>query len=218
MVKIVPFACSLTNPREHGIASVAFCDVVNELHDDNCFPYSRTAERADLSALGKWANQIDDLDAGFQNAGTGVLFKKARGLAMNRISLLESDRSALVNRVPGHVENATKDSVAHWNRDRAAGICNGHSTLKTVGGRHRNRPHPPFPEMLLHLKRQFSGLSILFKINLQRIINAREVQESFRCTEISIYYRADDLDNGTFAHILGFIQPQAAPWLFRVAR
>src|SRR6516164_2043423 len=103
---------------------MAFCNVVDEFHDDNRFPHTCAAERADLSTLGKWADQIDDLDAGFQNACTGVLFKKARGLAMNRISLLESDGSALVNRLPGHIENATKNSVAHGNRDRGTRICN----------------------------------------------------------------------------------------------
>src|SRR6516165_8147916 len=190
---------------------MAFCDVVDELHDNNCFPYTRAAECADLSTFGKWTNQIDNFDAGFQNARTGVLFKKARGLAMNRISLLESDRSALVNRIPGHIENATENSVAHGNRDWAAGMCNGHPTLKTFGGGHCNRAHPPFPEMLLHLKRQFFGFSVLFKINLQRMIKARESLGCLNCTEISIYYRADDLDNGTFAHISDFIQLRAAP-------
>ena len=42
------------------------CDVVDQLLDQNGLANAGTAEQTDLTALGVGANQVDDLDAGFQ--------------------------------------------------------------------------------------------------------------------------------------------------------
>ena len=48
-------------------------DVVDQLLDQNGLADTCAAEQADLAALGVGADQVDDLDAGFQDLGSGLL-------------------------------------------------------------------------------------------------------------------------------------------------
>ena len=79
VVKIVALAGALAHAGEHGVTAVALGDVVDQLHDDDGLADARTAERADLAALGEGADQVDDLDAGLENAGLRVLVDRASG-------------------------------------------------------------------------------------------------------------------------------------------
>ena len=69
LVEIVAFTRSLADAGEDGKAAVAFRDVVDQLEDDDGLADARAAERADFSALGKRADQVDDFDAGLENRG-----------------------------------------------------------------------------------------------------------------------------------------------------
>src|SRR5690348_12770752 len=129
MVEVITLARSLSHSGKYRVPTVAFRDVVNQFHDDHRFAHPRSTKRADLSSFGKGADQIDDLDTGFQNARTSVLLQEGWRLTMDRIPFLECHRSALVYRVAGNIENATKNSVTHRNRNRGAGIRNGHPPL-----------------------------------------------------------------------------------------
>ena len=62
-------------------------DVVDQLENDDGLADARATEGADFAALGKGADQIDDLDAGLEHARLRVLVDQSRGRAMNRITL-----------------------------------------------------------------------------------------------------------------------------------
>ena len=79
MVKIVAFAGALADAGENGVTAVDLGDVVDQLHDDDGLADARAAERADLAALGEGTDQIDDLDAGLEHFGLGVLVDEASG-------------------------------------------------------------------------------------------------------------------------------------------
>ena len=66
-VKVVTFTGSLTHPGEDGETAVAFGDVIDEFHDDDGLAYARTAEGSDFATLGEGTDQIDNLDACFEN-------------------------------------------------------------------------------------------------------------------------------------------------------
>ena len=87
MVEIVALAGALADAGEHGVAAVDLGDVVDQLHDDDGLADARAAERADLAALGEGADQVDDLDAGLEHLGLGVLVEERGGGAMDRITL-----------------------------------------------------------------------------------------------------------------------------------
>ena len=94
MVEIVAFASPLTHPSENGETAVLHGDVIDQLLNDDSLADARAAERADFSTLGEGANEIDDLDAGFENLGTRVLVDQFRSFPMNRITLGELHRAA----------------------------------------------------------------------------------------------------------------------------
>ena len=48
-------------------------DVVDQLLDQNGLADTCAAEQTDLTALGVGADQVDDLNAGFQDLGSGLL-------------------------------------------------------------------------------------------------------------------------------------------------
>src|SRR3546814_12404867 len=61
--------CSTDLAREHRLTGVRLRDVVDQLHHVDGLADAGAAEQADLAALGERAQQIDDLDAGFQQLG-----------------------------------------------------------------------------------------------------------------------------------------------------
>ena len=129
LVEIVAFTGSLADSGEDGEAAVPFRDVVDQLEDDNGLADARAAECPDFSALGERADQVDDLDAGLENRGAGVLIGQFRRLAMNRVTLRVSDRAAIVDGIAGHIKDATESPLAHRDGDRAAGVGDRHAAL-----------------------------------------------------------------------------------------
>ena len=87
---------------------MALGDVVDQLHDDDGLADARATERADFAALGERADQVDDFDAGLENLALDVLIGQRRRRAMNRITLRELDRTAIVDRVAGDIEHAAE--------------------------------------------------------------------------------------------------------------
>ena len=66
MIEVVTFTCALTHTGEHGQAAVRFGDVVDQFHHVHGFAHTGTTEQTHFTALGEWANQVNHLDAGFQ--------------------------------------------------------------------------------------------------------------------------------------------------------
>ena len=123
VVEVVAFARALADAGEHRDAAVQLGDVVDQLHDDDGLADAGAAERADLAALEERADQIDDLDAGREHLRRRRLIDERRRRAMNRVALVGVDRTALVHRIAGDVEDAAHDALADRHRDRAAGVA-----------------------------------------------------------------------------------------------
>ena len=67
MIEVVAFTGTLTHTCKHRIARVHFCDVVDQLHDQNGFTDTGPPEQTNFTTLGIGGQQIDNLDAGHQN-------------------------------------------------------------------------------------------------------------------------------------------------------
>ena len=67
MIQIVSFTSTLTHPSEYRHTAMRFCNVVDELHDENGFAYAGAAEQTDLATLSVWREQVDHLDARYEN-------------------------------------------------------------------------------------------------------------------------------------------------------
>ena len=121
-IKIVPFPGTFTHPGEDGVTAVAFGDVVNEFHDDDRLADARTPEGSDFTTLGEGADQVDDLDAGFEDLRGWVLVSEGRSFAVNRITLVGFGWVLVINRISGDVEDTSEDAFADWDRNRGAGV------------------------------------------------------------------------------------------------
>ena len=78
VVEIVALAGALADAGEHGVTAVPLGDVVDQFHDDDGLADARTTERTDLAALGEGADEVDDLDAGFEHVRLRVLLDERR--------------------------------------------------------------------------------------------------------------------------------------------
>ena len=68
-------------------------NVIDQFHDDDGLSHTRAAEQADLAALQKWLNKIDDLHAGLKHFGARRLLVECRSQTVNRHSLFVFDRA-----------------------------------------------------------------------------------------------------------------------------
>ncbi len=153
VVEIVALAGALADAGEDGETAVALGDVVDEFEDDDGLADARATERADFAALGERADEVDDLDAGFEDVGLRVLIDERRGRAVNRV--------ALVVRSTGP-RSSTGSPVTLKMRPRTpspTGTEIGAPVAVTVMPRlrpsraaHRDRAHPAFAEVLLHFE------------------------------------------------------------------
>ena len=85
MKQVVAFAGALADAGEHGIATVLLGDVADELLDDDRLAHAGAAEDADLAALGKRSDQVDDLEAGLEDLCRSRQLFELGSLAVDRI-------------------------------------------------------------------------------------------------------------------------------------
>jgi hypothetical protein len=196
-VEIVPFASPFSHSRENREAAVTFRDVIDQLKDDDRLTDARPAEGANLAALGKRTNEIDDLDAGLENRRTGVLVSQLGSFAMNRVTFLELDRAAIIDRIAGDIKNATESPLAHRDADRAAGIAHRHPALQTFRGRHGDRANPIFAEMLLHFESQFGRGAVHLVFDFKRVVDPRQPCVA---AKFHVHHGTDDLNDISFIH------------------
>src|SRR5438128_4766807 len=78
---------------------------------------------------------------------------------MDRITLRELYRAAVVDWIAGHIEQTPEDAFAHWHADRTARVGHTHAALEPFSRRHGDRPHPILPEVLLHFERQLDRVA-----------------------------------------------------------
>ncbi len=157
---------------EHRHATVELGDIVDQFHDDDRLAHSSAAERTDLAALQKWADQIDDFDACLQHLRRRGLVHERRWRAMDGIVLLRLHWPALIHGIAGYIEYPAHHTFSHWHGYRCAAVLNLKAALEAFGTRHRNRSDPPVPEMLLHFERQFGGFVLDFVFDGQGVVDA----------------------------------------------
>ena len=150
-------------------------DVVDELHDDHGLAHPGTPEGAHLTALGKGADQVDDLDAGLEDLGRGRLVDKGRGGSVNRIALLVGHRTKPVHCVARHIEDTTQDPAAHRHGDRLAGVNDRHAALQAIGGCHGHGPDPPVTEVLLHFENESRLRTVKLIGYLNGVVDGRQL-------------------------------------------
>ncbi len=97
-------------------------DVTDQLHHVYGLAYTGTTEQTDLTALGERADQVDNLDAGFQQLVAASLFGIGRRSAVDGPALFFADRAGFVDGVTQDVHDATQGLLADRYGDTGAGV------------------------------------------------------------------------------------------------
>lgn len=73
MVKVITFSGSFTDAGEDRVTSMSLCNVVNKFLNKHGFSDSSSSEESNLSSSSVRGEEIDDLDTGDQEFGSGSL-------------------------------------------------------------------------------------------------------------------------------------------------
>ena len=160
MEEIVALSRTFPDAREDREAPVRLCDVMDKLHDDDGLADARTAECADFTALQKRADEVDGLDARFEDFGARALFEKARGVSVDwQLFAACGDSAALVYGVARYVEDSSECGRADGHFYRGAGVFDAVAAAQTFGRCHRNGSDYASAELLLDFEHDFRAVA-----------------------------------------------------------
>ncbi|MNF23365.1 hypothetical protein D3C84_39440 [compost metagenome] len=166
-------------------------DVADQLHHVHGLADTGATEQTDLTALGERANQVHDLDAGFQQLVAAGLLRVGRGSAVDAPALFLADGAGFVDRVAEDVHDAAQGLLADRHGDAGTGVAHGQATLEAFGGTHGDGTNHAVAQLLL----DFQGGLRAF--DFQRVINARHLI----AREFHVDNGADDLNDTSATHI-----------------
>ena len=191
VVEVITFTGTLPHPGKHRITTVGFRDVIDELHDHHGLAHAGTTEGAHFTTLGEGSDQIDDLDAGLEDVGLGVLIDEGRSRTVNRVAFFVGHVAALIHGIAGDVEDATEHAFADGNGDGRTAVHHFHAALEAFGGRHGDGTGDAVPQMLLHLEGEVLGLAIHLEGDGKSLVDGRHAARG----ELHVDNGADNLDD-----------------------
>src|SRR3990172_3655995 len=187
--KVLAGAC------EHRQARVLGRDVVDQLQHVHGLADAGAAEQTDFPALGERADEVDDLDAGFEQFHGRRQLVELRRRLVDRAQLVRLDRAAVVDRPTEHVHDAAERALTYRNGYRRTGADHFHAAAQAVGGTQRDAAHNAVAELLLDFEGQaFLRESTLGRIHeLERVVDLRHPFTG----KLNVGYRADALNDGS---------------------
>ena len=113
-----------------------------------------TAEQADLAALRKRGDQIDNLDAGLEQFNRRRQFIELRGELMDRAAFVGDNGPGVIDGAAEHIHDATEGASADRHRYRGAGTEHFHAAPQTVGRTHGDGANDAVTELLFDFERK----------------------------------------------------------------
>ncbi len=167
------------------------CDVVDQLHHVYGFTNTGTPEQTHFTTLGEGADQVDYLDAGFQQIGRRGLFCISRRLAVNGGALLFTDGAAFVDGVTQNVHDSTQGFSTNRHADGRSGAGHVQATLQAFSRTHGDGTNDTVTQLLLNFE---NGRSVL---HVQCVVHVwyRIAREFY------VNYRSDDLYDTSATHV-----------------
>ncbi|MNZ66620.1 hypothetical protein D3C78_848490 [compost metagenome] len=191
MVEVVTLTGTLAHTSEHGITAVLDGDVTDQLHHVHGLAYTGATEQTDLTALGKRADQVDYLDAGFQQVVTAGLIGIGGSFAVDTPALFFADGTGFVDRVAQYVHDPAQGRFTDRYGDGCAGAVHVQATLEAFGGTHRNGTNHAVAQLLLNFQGGFDALDLQGFIDVRHCI----------AREFHVDYGADDLNDTSATHV-----------------
>src|SRR5690606_8252254 len=149
------------------------------------------AEQAYLAAFGKGADQVDDLDTGFQQVAAASLFGIARRCALDAPQLVVLNRTGFVDGLAQDVHDTAQGAGTNRYLDGLASVVDVKATLEAFGRTHGDGTDNAVAQLLLDFQ---GGLGAL---NFQRVIDVRYlIARKFHVDD-----GADDLNDTSATHV-----------------
>ena len=190
--QVVALAGALAHAGEHRHALMHRADVADEFLDDDGLADAGAAVGPDFAAFHKGGNQVENLDAGFQNLHRLALVVERGRVAVDGPAQRGFHRPQVVQRGAGDVEQAAQGFGADGDGYAGAGVGDFHAPGQAVGGAQGQAAHPVVADVLLHFQHQ--PLAVV--VHLHRI----EQPGQFVGGEFHIHHRADNLNNLASRH------------------
>ena len=166
-------------------------DVTDQFHHVYGLADTGTTEQTDFTAFGKRADQVDNLDACFQQIVATSLFSEGRRRTVNAPAFFGVDRTGFVNRIAQHVHDPAQRRFTDRYGNGFARVCHFQTTLQALGGAHRNGANHAVAQLLLNFQ---SGPCRA--LNFQRVVDARYAI----AWEFHVDHGADDLNDTSATH------------------
>src|SRR5690606_28514814 len=103
VVQVVPFTGTLANAGEYRNTAMLMRNIMDQLLHQNGFTYARAAEQTDFTAFGIRRDQVDDLDAGFEDFSLCRELFKLWCITVNRIRDRTIHFPAVIDRLAKYV-------------------------------------------------------------------------------------------------------------------
>ena len=166
MVEVVTFTSTLTNTREYRQTAVLGGDVVDQFNHVYGFTNTGTTEQTNFTTLGKRANQVDNLDAGFQQVGRRCKLFVLRCSAVNFHALFFTDGTTFVDGVTQYIHDTAQSFCAHGYFNFFVGVVDVQSAAQALRRTQRDRANHAITQLLLYFEGQTAVRNCQCVINL----------------------------------------------------
>ena len=168
------FAGPLADAGEHGVTAVGRCDAGDELGENDRLAETGTAEQAGLAAADERREQVDHLDARFEQFGLRRKVAERRRLAVDRPVFVGIDRAAAVDRVARDVEHAAERGLADGHLHRLARVEAILAADEAVGAAEGDAADAAAAQVLLHFAGEIDLHALVLGDDLHGVVDRRQ--------------------------------------------
>ncbi len=170
--------------------------VVDKLLNEHRLAYAGATKQTGFAAADVGLQQVDGLDAGFEDLHRGGEVVEARRWVMDGIVLHVLRHALAVHRLAQHVPDAAQSGLAYRHLHGLAGIHHMQAALQTVGGGHGDGAYNAARQLGLHLKLGLDVAKRSHCIYLEGGIDSGHV-----VLEFDVDHRAYDTDNDALVEV-----------------
>merc|ERR1712142_443736 len=135
-------------------------NIVDQLHNQDCFADTSTAEQTNLSSLGVGGEEVDNLDASDQDLLLHTHVLEVGSLGVDGLSQVSGDGSPLVNWVTNDIDDPAKSLGTDRDHDGVASVIDHLAPDESLGTVHGNGPDSVLSQVLGNLEDEL-GLPVL---------------------------------------------------------
>ena len=132
MEEVIPLTGTLAHTSKDRESRVLLRNVIDEFHDGHGLAHTRATEQADFAAFGDRHNEVDDLNAGFEDVDRRRLVGITRRLAVNRQGSVGTHGSGFVHGIPQNVHDPTQGLLADRHGNRCARVIDLKTALESI--------------------------------------------------------------------------------------